>query len=80
MCLENESFVKTNKNIIDEAEANETVNDIILSPQRNEIENIKSLNFGKFIYIILTKSRRVINLLYSSCTDFTYLDRVRLKI
>lgn len=72
--------MKTNEDVIDEAEASETVNDIILSPQRNEIENIKSLNFGKFIYIILTKSRRVINLLYLSCTDFTYLDRVRLKI
>jgi len=44
--------VKTNEDVIDEAEASETVNDIILSPQRNEIENIKSLNFGKLYFML----------------------------
>jgi len=51
MFLENESFVVTNENVRDEAEAGTSIiNNIILSSQKNEINNVKSLNFGK-LYI-----------------------------
>jgi len=54
MFLENESFVVTNENVRDEAEAGTSIiNNIILSSQKNEINNVKSLNFGKLYFILL---------------------------
>ena len=51
MFLENESFVVTNENVRDEAETSTSIiNNIILSSQKNEINNVKSLNFGR-LYI-----------------------------
>lgn len=61
MFLENESFVVTNENVIDEAEADTSINNIVLSSQKNEINNVKSLNFGKlYVYIICYVNKVII--------------------
>jgi len=55
MCLENELTVKINENA-----AGETLNDISSSFQDNE--NMNLFNFGKFYFLILTKSMCIVKL------------------